>query len=269
MCTEEIVLKHGNRGMNLLKSELPEHYYRKAANKIINIKRGNVFILTGFYVDGKPETDGPTGAYFLAKAFQKLGFAPYIFTDGYVGDIFETIPTLHIKERDASVCRNLMDMYQPVFCLSIEYCGRNKENDYTNMHGISIREHVAGLDEMILLANNRGIPTIGIGDGGNEAGMGNLYCKISELLPIKPSIVKVDDLLIATVSNWAAYALLWELQNISHESVFPAYDAIEMYYRSLVEQGCVDGFSRESILCVDGFPVEIEKEIIGDLEKSR
>lgn len=265
MNTEEVVLRYGTRGMNLLRHALPDSFYRRAAEKITALPRGNVLILTGFYVAGHPETDGPTGAYFLAKAFEKLGFNPVILTDGYVGDLFRDIETVHVTACTEDVCEELMRRYEPVFCLSIEYCGRNSKGDYTNMRGISIKDHVAGLDAIILEANARGILTFGIGDGGNETGMGSLYDVIAGVLPIEPSIVPVDYLMIATVSNWAAYGLLCELQKITGVQLLPSYEDVEQYYRLLVSQGCVDGISRESRMSVDGFSVEVERGILTDL----
>ena len=263
--TEEVVLRYGNRGMNLLMHALPGHFYRRSAEKIMELPKGNVLILTGFYVAGHPETDGPTGAYFLAKAFEALGFTPVILTDGYVGDLFRDVETIHIESCTESVCYKLMGQYVPVFCLSIEYCGRNSQDDYTNMRGVSIKEHVAGLDSIILTANDMGIPTFGIGDGGNEAGMGNLHDKISGILPIEPSVVPVDHLMIATVSNWAASGLICELQKVTGIRLMPAYEDVEQYYRLLVSEGCVDGISRECKMSVDGFPVEVERGILSDL----
>lgn len=159
--TEEVVLRYGNRGMDLLMHALPGHFYRRSAEKIMELPKGNVLILTGFYVAGHPETDGPTGAYFLAKAFEALGFTPVILTDGYVGDLFRDVETIHIESCTESVCYKLMGQYVPVFCLSIEYCGRNSQDDYTNMRGVSIKEHVAGLDSIILTAMIEGFLHLG------------------------------------------------------------------------------------------------------------
>lgn len=263
--TEEVVLRYGNRGMDLLVQNLPRHFYRMAAESIMGLSKGNVLILTGFYVAGHPETDGPTGAYFLAKAFERLGFTPVILTDGYVGDLFREIETVHIDSCTEDICGKLLKRYAPVFCLSIEYCGRNSQGDYTNMRGISIREHISGLDAIILAANDMGIPTFGIGDGGNEVGMGNLHDRISGLLPIEPSIVPVDHLMIATVSNWAAYGLIAELQKLASKRLMPTYEDIKQYYRLLISEGCVDGISRECKLSVDGFPIEVERGLLADL----
>lgn len=267
MDTEDVVLMYGTRGMDILRKELPRHYFKDAAEKIADLPRGNVLILTGFYVAGKAETDGPTGAYYLAKGFEKLGFHPIIVTDEIAEGLFPEIPTLCISKADEAACQELLEAYQPVFCLSIERCGRNADNDYTNMRGVSIREHTATLDEIILQAKKSGILTFGIGDGGNEIGMGNLKDIIKKNLDIKPSIVCVDYLMIATVSNWAAYALLTNLSAITSCNILPEYVQVKDYYRYLVEQHCVDGVTKENRMAVDGFSIEIEREILDRLKQ--
>ena len=42
---------------------------------------GTVALLTGFDVDGAPETDGPTGTWVLAKALMALGFSPVVVSE--------------------------------------------------------------------------------------------------------------------------------------------------------------------------------------------
>lgn len=71
--------------------------------------------------------------------------------------------------------------------------------------------------------------------------------------------------MIATVSNWAAYGLICELQKATGIRLMPAYEDVEQYYRLLVSEGCVDGISRERKMSVDGFPVEVERGILSDL----
>ncbi len=50
-------------------------------------------------------------------------------------------------------------------------------------------------------------PTIAIGDGGNEIGMGNALEGLQQL-DIIPAVTPCDELLIADVSNWAAFGLI-------------------------------------------------------------
>ena len=69
---EEIILRHSERGMLKLKDYLQADYCRCAAEEIMSWKRGVVFMTTGFYVAGFPETDGPAGTAVLAGALKGL-----------------------------------------------------------------------------------------------------------------------------------------------------------------------------------------------------
>ena len=171
---ESIILYHSRRGMHILREKLPEKYCKEAAQDILSWERGNVLLTTGFYVAGYAETDGPVGTLMLAQALEKLGFHAIIVTDIYCKGFFEPegIETVYMKNTDGEeFCTELVGKYQPVGMISIERCGRNIYDDYANMRGVSIKEKTAPVD--MLFASYRGkIPTIGVGDGGNEIGMG-------------------------------------------------------------------------------------------------
>ncbi len=80
------------------------------------------------------------------------------------------------KQADAEPHANkLLDEHKPDFVGAIELPGRNalsKEGYRSNMRGISIDDVNGAVDEVLIQAYNRDIPTFGVGDGGNEAGMG-------------------------------------------------------------------------------------------------
>jgi hypothetical protein len=53
--------------------------------------------------------------------------------------------------------------------------------------------------------------TIGVGDGGNEIGMGRVRERLAgegELIARIASVVSVDHLVVAGVSNWGAYGIV-------------------------------------------------------------
>lgn len=262
---EDIVLRHSGRGMNILQNHLDSHYCRHAAQQILSLPRGIILLTTGFYVAGHPETDGPLGTITLAKALGRLGYTPVIVTDRICNGIFEpeNLPveyvSVHSDEKDYSM---LLSKYAPVCLISIERCGHNLRNDYANMRGISIAGQTAPIDKMFELASSSSILTIGIGDGGNEIGMGNLKDIISEKLDLVPCTVMVDDLIIATTSNWGTYALVAYLALLSQYDLFPTYEKISDCLTRMVSLGCVDGVTKKPENSVDGFPPTIEKEIV-------
>ena len=210
MTVEDIILLHSKRGMNILREHCAPDFCHEAARCIYDAPRGNVLLTTGFYVGGFGETDGPPGTMFLAKALYLLGFNPIIVTDDYCQGFFmnEKNKTVYVNNNmDEADYAAMLDQYAPTLLISIERCGRNIQGDYANMRGVSIADHNARVDWPFELGTRRGIPSVGVGDGGNEIGMGNLKEVISNELSLVPCEVEVSHLVIATVSNWGAYGL--------------------------------------------------------------
>lgn len=266
---ENIILRYSGRGMNILQEYLDRHYCRHAAEQILSLECGHILLTTGFYVAGHAETDGPPGTMALALALKKLGFIPTIITDRLCEGLFEpediSVEYVDVVS-DAQTYQNIIKRYEPVCLISIERCGRNLEEDYANMRGISIAPQTAPIDTLFDMASRSGILTIGIGDGGNEIGMGNLKEIISQKLSLNPCTVTVDELIIATTSNWGAYALVAYLELLSHSDQLLSYQTIADYIDSIVKRGCVDGVTKKPEPSVDGFSREIEEEIVTALE---
>lgn len=265
---EDIILSHSQRGMHILQQYLQSDYCKQAAQCILNQKKGYIFLTTGFYVNGFAETDGPLGTMAIAIALKKLGYTPIIITDIYCKGFFE-IKNLSVEyvalDATNQYFDNLLMQYKPVCMISIERCGKNIHDDYTNMLGISIKKNTAPLDYLFLKASSLNIPTIGIGDGGNEIGMGNLQDIIIDSLFFIPCKIKVDYLIIATVSNWGAYALIAYLSILTNKYLLPYFDDVEQYLKDIVDIGSVDGILKKPILSVDGFSLDIEKNILNRL----
>lgn len=261
---EDIVLRHSARGMDILKQFMPDNYAGKAAEMILSWKRGVVFLATGFYVGGYAETDGPAGTVFLACALKELGFRPIIVSDLFCRDFFEfmNIEVVYMPLGAGNEwCKEIVKKYSPVGLISIERCGKNKNGKYANMRGVDISERTAQIDLLFELFYGK-IPTIGVGDGGNEIGMGNVADVITEKLSLEPCVVKVDCLVIATVSNWGAYAIAAYLEEISSQKLMMKFDEVEEYISATVSMGSVDGVLKKQVLSVDGFGMEVEQEII-------
>lgn len=260
---ENIILQNSARNIEKLRPYLPADYCRRAASALLGLERGHVLITTGFYVAGFAETDGPPGAFFLAKALNILGFRCTIVTDefcrGFFDGIRSEIVPLTLSPAD---CAALLDQYAPQALIAIERCGINSRGDYANMRGESIAEHTARLDPLFDEGRRRGIPTFGIGDGGNEIGMGNFREIIARKCNLLPCVTEVDYPIIATVSNWGGYGLCACLQKLSGKAVMPDYCEIQNYLAKIVALGSVDGVTRQHTPTVDGFSAEVEQALV-------
>ena len=64
-----------------MRRRLPPDFCSRAAQHVLE-SEGPVIILTGFYVKGSWETDGPPGAVAIGRALEKLGRQVTYVTDG-------------------------------------------------------------------------------------------------------------------------------------------------------------------------------------------
>ena len=124
------------------------------------------------------------------------------------------------------------------------------------MGGTNIDGYNLPLDELLLQANQiEGLSTIGVGDGGNEAGMGGLDLSGVKSDTFFPSQVPADIAVTAPDSNLGAYALGAQL--LSDLGLLDAATTRQQYWdavRASVDAGAVDGVTRRNEATVDGFP---------------
>lgn len=280
---DEIVLRHSQRGMTVLRTHQEEKLCETAAKMILSWEKGTVLVATGFYVAGYAETDGPAGTMVMARALLALGYHPVVLTDSFCKGFFEPegidVEYLPMQASDED-CLAVAEKYRPVGMISIERCGKNIQDDYANMRGISIAENTAPVDRLFELTGPDAaegvcrIPSIGVGDGGNEIGMGNLSDIITKELALVPCRVKTDLLVTASVSNWGAYGIAAALQLLTGREVYSVIDGepvdkkTEEFIAMTVEVGSVDGVTHERVAHVDGYEAGTEMEILADLAKA-
>jgi len=272
---ESIIMSHSQRGMPILREHLPSNYCKEAAEYILSWKKGVIFIATGFYVAGHAETDGPPGALIISLVLKKLGYTPVILTDKYCQNFFEKydIKVIYMEiamenEKKIEFVERTIKENNPTGMISIERCGLNIQGKYANMRNIIISEYTAEIDLFFKIYYNK-IPTVGIGDGGNEIGMGNLEDIIKNNLNLVPCKIKVDKLIISSVSNWGGYGLVAYLCNLTNNKQF--FETVEKtvkdYIKFIISLGSVDGITHENVEKVDGFDINIELDIIRTLLK--
>ena len=261
---EDLLVKRNLRGMKTVQSALQSGYYLRAA-RILNKCRGHVLIGTGFPVVDTFETDGPVGAIALYNALEKLGATPVIVCGPPVSQALMQDFRVHEirvgehQERTLEAFKALYH-YQPDAVLSIERPGQAEDGGYYNMRGESISARTACFDTFI---NNAKCPTIGIGDGGNEIGMGNITQALKDL-DIVSATTKVDELLIADVSNWGAYGIMALLSIWNEVDLLADVDLPEIL-RYLSGHGSVDGVTRINELTEDGLDFSEGESVIQEL----
>lgn len=225
-------------------------------------------VVSGFYVPaaGAPETDGPGGAAILARAFQREGRECEIWTDARCIEVIaECAKAAGCAENTARIAPASLKVRAPDGIIFVERLGRAVDGRYYNFKKQDISEWTAPLDALADEAAGLGIHTIGIGDGGNEAGMGNFYAELCALLPGYAaclSVVRAEFALTADVSNWGAYALaealsfLWGVRR----GIEPGEETKML--EAAARAGAADGISGSCETSVDGFcAAALEKKI--------
>ncbi len=270
---EDIILDQDKRGVAQLRPHLPEDFCSQAAQYIMD-HPGNVAITTGFYIlaAGSPETDGPAGAIAIGNALQALGRKVTYITDSYTtpvlrGMLEDGTEVVDFPIADIEVSRNvtaeILARLDLSLIISIERCSRTNDDAYLNMRYVDITPHTARLDYLF----EAGIPSVGIGDGGNEIGMGNLveFIPQVETLPNDPAVTKVDRLIISSVSNWGGYGLVAALSKLAGRNLLPTVESETVLIKRSVDMGAVDGTTGDHSYFVDGFTTEENGELLARL----
>lgn len=280
MKSKEVLLETDRRGIKnlynilLQNRNIKESCYEDTA-KLINEKKFNqIIIFTGFPKNNTFETDGPLGAFVLAEAFvSKLNMKNIVFLlpstllDMISDIIREILPDIKLFSADKFPID--VDLSVNTLGISIEFPGINRVGIAHHMNGDAIKfdyRPVTDFWRRINLQNKNSV-TIGIGDGGNEMGLGRYENEIRALIPLAnvctcpchngiASNVLADRALLATTSNWGAYALssLFE-HNFSYDQHFT-------YLKMLNKKGIVDGVTKKCTPTVDNIDPVIEKKII-------
>ncbi|GGF57529.1 hypothetical protein GCM10007301_16530 [Azorhizobium oxalatiphilum] len=277
--------------------------------KTLKEKGGPVLIATGFPEGGGvPETDGPVGAALLARALflgfnvesvivvdadweemmvatcRGAGLSPMPFpADGVIKPIPFLRPVyIRTVPKDTEGCVRVTDALfaqtKPSLLIAIERPGANVNGLYHGLGGRPLDGMVADLDQLFRKGLDMGLPFIGIGDGGNELGMG----VIAEDLPaFSPKAVDcgipgrggvgaataASHLVVSNVSNWGATGIIAALSALL-ENPIVFHDA-ELETRCIelcVAGGGVDGMFMAPEPAVDGISTKEWEGLIRTLK---
>ncbi len=252
---ETLLIRENHRFMAEI-SELLEPGYLLRASKYLLACSGPVYIVTGFPVNDTFETDGPVGAFGLYRLCEKMGRQPFIITDNFIARALQDrfVCKSIAGKTFETVSRHAEALYReapPGLVISIERPGMAADGRYYNMSGEDITTNCGIAEPYLVFAP---CPTIAIGDGGNEIGMGNVLSGLSQF-NIRPAISTCTELIVADVSNWGAYALCSLTTWLSGDRLAePTEFATDLDY--VVSQGAVDGVTREATPTEDGFTRE-------------
>lgn len=276
-----------------------------AADRLGRLERGaRALLTTGFaprpwISTALIENDGPAGTAVLARALALgLGVVPVVVAEeealpplramlqavglavvpGTVGvpdiAVAEVRPFPQTDDEAERAIGPLLDAVRPAALISVERAGRNDRGVYHNFQGEDIGLGKARLDLLFEEASRRGLTTIGVGDGGNEIGMGLVAEAVREEVPYSDrcrcgcggglgAMCETDVLVTAGVSNWACYALAATLAvRLRREDLLHTPAEEERLLRYGVELGLLDALRGVIDADVDALPVSTHQAVV-------
>ena len=254
-----------------------------------------VLLTTGLVTPQIPcgETDGPPGTLALARALiLGLGVEASILAESTVVPVLrEGVEALATSEGDgtdwrtrlqvqvfpsdpvlaAGAARRLFAGRLPAAVISIEKLGPNGRGVVHTMRGEDVTAHQARTDLLFPLAHRRGVLTVGIGDRGNEIGMGGLLTRTARCAcPCRGGIacaVRARRPVVAFTSNWGAHAVTAALAAyLGRPRLLHRPQSEARMLRRMVRAGAVDGATRQRVLTVDGTGLIVQTALLGLLQ---
>jgi hypothetical protein len=250
------------------------------------------------------ETDGPLGAVFLARALAALEVPCVLYADHFCAKALEVglatagvADLTHVvivpagltaeearKQLDQDRLSHLIAVERVGPCHTLESlrgqpgteaaaCSQFEEelpaperDRLYNMRGIDITHWMAPGHLLVEAAGRAaaGPTTIGIGDGGNEIGMGKVPWRIIQKNVAKGGRIacriRTDFLIVAGISNWGAYGLGFAASVLRGRQDLDRLLCVETERKileTMVERGpLVDGVTGTQTISVDGLPFE-------------
>jgi len=258
-----------------------------------------VAILTGFpefpwIRRGVAETDGPVGAAVLARslvrarraipivpcephfapvieaAMRGIGLTPIVAAGLDPKSVHPGDPVCLIEATDVPIdAERWLAAWAPTLVVAIERPGRASTGVYHSMSGHSISHCLNNFEDLFLAAESAGAWTVGIGDGGNEVGMGGLRDVVRAHVSAGASCgcgchggIAAESvsasLVTAAVANLGATAIAASMALLTgRREVLPTPDLELQALDACVAAGGVDGRHNECVASVDGLAAPV------------
>lgn len=266
----------------------------RAAEALAKVPRNSTVLMTTGSVSRAwispevGENDGPAGAAVIARALA-LGFnaLPVIVAEqtlipGLTGmltsaglsvlpyaqariaaqdeslAVATVVPFATDDESALRAADEILDDLDPVLMFSTERVGRASDDVYYSMRGVDYGMGRARVDLLWDRARERGIPTVAVGDGGNEIGMGLIADAVQAHVRHGERICatsSTDVLVPAACSNWGCYGIAAALAvKVQDPRLLHTPEAEEALLRRGVDLGMINSVHGLIDMNVDGIP---------------
>jgi hypothetical protein len=249
--------------------------FATACCSLAEAKAGKAAIATGFWIPAAnaAETDGPLGALQLGRVLAALGWTVAIYSESFCAAGLRLAASLtvgvgvpiHDLAADAPLPAGLTHL------IAIERVGPSHLHDdippanrdqYHTMRGLIITDKMQPAHRWF--ERNDDVITIGIGDGGNEIGMGKVPWEvIARNVPnggLTACRIATDYNIVCGISNWGAYGLaagVWHLSGRSFDPELFNVEAERQLWEEVLRRAVlVDGVTGRRELTVDGLSWE-------------
>jgi len=272
----------GNRGLardpkDSLFTACPDDF-ANACRSIAEHPNPHVGIVTGFMIPSVDpptgETDGPLGSLFLARVLNGLGLRVLLLSDTSGANALRVaqspVPLIELP-----MSWNVGDILPSDLShlIAIERSGpthadgRNRTMRGRDITDLTVPAH-------IFFEAPREYETIGIGDGGNEIGMGKLpWDTVQKNIPNGELIacrVPTDHLIVAGISNWGAYALAAGVMLLCRQIDLSCFDTereLRILEHMVEHSPLVDGVTGQRTASVDGLSFAEYAKVLDQLRE--
>jgi len=286
---EAIVRRDAGRNVDLLGREARGGLL-DAARSIVDCPDPVPAIMTGAFMPWAdppaPETDGPIGTAELAVGLHEAGVAVRVVTDSICEGVMRTalvaagphdipldvIPASGAEGAMSELAAQYSDSYGVTHVIAVERLGPAFDGCVYDMSGRDISTFTVPLHELFSAG---GWKRIGIGDGGNELGMGSLSREaVTASVPAGDRIhcsIPCDHLIVSATSNWgaqallAAIAVLWEDRADALLARFSAEHDNKILRDVVSNSEAVDGVKQRQSPSVDGIDASKLARVISEL----
>lgn len=243
---------------------------RTMATDLVGLQPKRVAIATGIvFGEHLPhgEIDGPIGSVVLARSLEGLGAQVDLLVEDEMASLMERLTSrLSIgavvrstSGRSEAEVAGWAEDYDAA--VAIEKLGQGADGLRHSIMATPLPPGDSYVDALFAALLEGGKLTIGIGDGGNEIGFGNIYEDVVRSVPKgseMATVTKTKYLFPAAVSNFGAYALCaaLALQTEAPDTMVDAQTVVDLL-RDAVAEGCLDGGTVDpTFVGDDGIPAQ-------------
>jgi len=124
--------------------------------------------------------------------------------------------------------------------------------------------------DALFRGRRNGLTTVGVGDGGNEVGMGRVRARVVRDIAhgaTIASVVRTDHLIVAGTSNWGAWGLTAHLSLAAGRDLLHTPEEEARLTRAMVAAGGVDGLTGAARPTVDSLPLALHQSVLTTLRE--